>query len=502
MHWLAGDLERAHTIYDGLVAELPAGIERGALLHVMSLTGRADMSTRVALCEQAIAEVGDDHARAVEILAQLAIFRWFLGDVPAAVDAARQGVATARRLGDPRLLVIAGAGLAYVETWTRDPTPGVVEDALANERRLGEPVPFYQSPTFASALRFLYRDDPQRARDLLMNRMALASAGGDHTHGYALAAVVTAEWLLGLWDSGLVHARATVEFAAQTHDPQYVVLASWSSAMLCADVGRVDEARASAAEGVEAARAVGDEMFGPAALAALGHAELVAGDPERAAGYLRDLPERLIRTGGQGALSSGWGDTIEALIRIGEIDVAADHLERWSTVIWTRLARIGLLRCTGLLADARGDSVAAADALERAVAADDPRTYPFERARTLLALGAVHRHALQRRAARSTLEEALATFEQLGAVPWADRARDELRRVSGRRPSGELTEAELRVATLAAAGRRNKEIATALFVGVGTVESHLSRVYRKLGVRSRTELSARLSEAGDGTSKV
>jgi DNA-binding CsgD family transcriptional regulator len=272
--------------------------------------------------------------------------------------------------------------------------------------------------------------------------------------------------------------------------------------MLYADIGRVDEARASAAEGVEAAEAVADEMFGPAALAALGHAELVAGDPERAAGYLRHLPERLLRTSGQGALSSGWGDAVEALIRIGELDVAADHLEQWSTVVWTRLARIGLLRCTGLLADARGDSLGAVDALEQAVTADDPPTYPFERARTLLALGAVHRHALQRRAARSTLEEALATFEHLGAVPWAARARDELRRVSGRRPSGELTEAELRVATLAAAGRRNKEIATALFIGVGTVESHLSRVYRKLAVRSRTELSARLAEAGDGTSKV
>ena len=243
-------------------------------------------------------------------------------------------------------------------------------------------------------------------------------------------------------------------------------------------------------------------MFGPAAVAALGHAELVAGDPERAAAYLRDLPERMLRTGGQGALSSGWADAIEALIRIGELDAAAYHLERWSTVTWTRLARIGLLRCTGLLADARGDSQAGVETLERAVAADSPRTYPFERAQTLLALGAVRRHALQRRAARSALEEALVAFERLGAAPWVDRTRAELRRVSGRRPSGELTEAELRVATLAASGSRNKEIATTLFIEVGTVESHLSRVYRKLGVRSRTELSARLRQAGDETSKV
>ena len=314
--------------------------------------------------------------------------------------------------------------------------------------------------------------------------------------------MVTAEWLLGLWDSGLAHARATVEFAAQTHDPQYAVLAGWSSAVLYADVGRVDEARAMATDGVEAASGIGDEMFGPAAIAALGHAELVAGDPERAARYLRELPERMLRAGGQGAMLSGWADAIEALIRIGELDLAADHLDRWSPVVWTRLARIGLLRCTGLLADARGEPQAAAEVLERAVAADNPRTYPFERARTLLALGAARRHALQRRAARSTLQEALVVFEQLGAAPWADRVTDELKRISGRRPSGELTEAELRVATLAATGSRNKEIATTLVIEVGTVEAHLSRVYRKLGVRSRAELSGHLSEAGDETPKV
>ena len=176
--------------------------------------------------------MGDDDVRAVEILAQLAIFRWFLGEIEAAVEAARCGVAKARRLDDLRLLVIARAGLAYVETWTRHPTPDVVEVALADERRLSEPVPFYQSPTFSAALRSLYRDDPQRALALLMERVASADGGADHTHGFALPAMVTAEWLLGLWDRGLAHARASVEFAAQTHDPQYVVLACWSSAVL------------------------------------------------------------------------------------------------------------------------------------------------------------------------------------------------------------------------------------------------------------------------------
>lgn len=146
------------------------------------------------------------------------------------------------------------------------------------------------------------------------------------------------------------------------------------------------------------------------------------------------------------------------------------------------------------MAAADGDRAHAIDAFERAVAADDdPPMYPMERARTLLALGSVQRQALQRRAARETLERALASFERLGAAPWAQKARDELRRISGRRAaSDELTEAEHRVALLAAGGRHNKEIAAELYLSVGTVERHLTSAYRKLGVRSRMELAQRL----------
>jgi DNA-binding NarL/FixJ family response regulator len=98
------------------------------------------------------------------------------------------------------------------------------------------------------------------------------------------------------------------------------------------------------------------------------------------------------------------------------------------------------------------------------------------------------------KAARETLGQALEIFEELGARLWADKARAELRRVSGRRPpSEELTETERRVAELAARGRTNKEIAVELFMGVSTVEAHLSHVYRKLGIRSRTGLAGRLA---------
>ena len=107
------------------------------------------------------------------------------------------------------------------------------------------------------------------------------------------------------------------------------------------------------------------------------------------------------------------------------------------------------------------------------------------------------RRAQQKKASRQALEQALAIFEDLGARPWAERARAELRRISGRAPaSDELTETERRVAELAARGRSNKEIAAELFMGLSTVEAHLSRVYRKLGIRSRAGLALGVDKVG------
>jgi DNA-binding NarL/FixJ family response regulator len=121
---------------------------------------------------------------------------------------------------------------------------------------------------------------------------------------------------------------------------------------------------------------------------------------------------------------------------------------------------------------------------------------PFELGRTLLVLGSVQRRARRRRAARETLEQALAIFEQLGARLWTRRTREELGRVGGRVSAGdELTATERRVAALVAEGLTNKEVAARLVVADRTVEGHLSRIYAKLGVRSRAELARRYPAA-------
>ena len=139
----------------------------------------------------------------------------------------------------------------------------------------------------------------------------------------------------------------------------------------------------------------------------------------------------------------------------------------------------------------------AAAAFGQALAQHERLPMPFELGRTLLAQGQLRRRAKQKRAARESLQGALDIFERLGAPLWAERAGAELARIGLRPPAPlDLTPTEERVAELVAAGHTNREVAQALFVSVHTVEDNLRRIYRKLGVRSRTELAAHRPDRG------
>jgi DNA-binding NarL/FixJ family response regulator len=139
---------------------------------------------------------------------------------------------------------------------------------------------------------------------------------------------------------------------------------------------------------------------------------------------------------------------------------------------------------------ASGDLQAAEAALVASLGLHKGLGMPFEEARTRLLLGSVLRRAGRRRDARAALEVAARSFDRLGTPLFASRARDEIARLGGRAPaSSALTTTEGRVAELVARGLTNTEVASELFVSVRTVESHLGRIYRKLGLRSRTELA-------------
>jgi DNA-binding NarL/FixJ family response regulator len=140
-----------------------------------------------------------------------------------------------------------------------------------------------------------------------------------------------------------------------------------------------------------------------------------------------------------------------------------------------------------------GDLPGARASIEQALAAHAHLREPLEHARTYLAKGSIERRAKQKAEARASLRRAEEIFAELGARLWLERTRRDLARTGLTRSfERELTPTELRVAELAATGAQNKEIAGALFVSVKSVEASLSRVYAKLGIRSRVELASRL----------
>jgi DNA-binding NarL/FixJ family response regulator len=147
---------------------------------------------------------------------------------------------------------------------------------------------------------------------------------------------------------------------------------------------------------------------------------------------------------------------------------------------------------------ARGDLVSAEAMADRALAEHDRLPMPFERARTQLFIGQLARRQRRKQVAAQALSDVLTEFRQLGARLWVDRARAELARVNvARTRDSDLTPSETSVAKHAAAGMTNRDIAAALFISPKTVEHNLSRIYRKLGVRTRAEL-ARHSDLIEG----
>ena len=505
-HRLAGDRARAAAILDRLLPDALPGPERADVLFALARGRRANLPTLAGWCTEALREAGDDHARAAEILVFLSWTRLLEGRVRYALAHARDALEHAEQVGDPELRSRAIARVAMAETWTLEVTPGLLERGVRLEEGLERPLEFHESPRVTLARRLMCRSDFDRARPTLETVSAEALARGDEgTYGHVLFHLFQVEWFTGQWAVADGHVRAVIELADQLSDQQYRGIALYARSLLDAHRGRIADARAEAQEAVEISEAISDSLFGIQSRTVLGFIELSAGDPEAADRHLRPLPAWLVSHGWEEPTDFAWTNAIEALLGIGELGIARSYVEDYvdraerSASPW---ALATAARGRGLLAAAEGDLAAARAALDGALVEHAQMRCPFELGRTLLALGMVRRRARERRAARDACETALGVFDELGASLWADRARDELRRISGRRPgSGQLTEMEERVASLAAQGLSNKEIASALYISVHTVEAHLTRTYRKLGIRSRAALAGRLPPSGVRTAR-
>jgi DNA-binding CsgD family transcriptional regulator len=258
-------------------------------------------------------------------------------------------------------------------------------------------------------------------------------------------------------------------------------------------LGRLSAVR-RAAEAADRSEPSVDMLY----LRSLGVAELAADLNPEAYRDLRGAIELIERAGNrEPAIWRVEGEAVEAAVAAGDVDWGEELTRRFerhaetSSIPWNRAVSA---RCRGLVLAARGDLDAAARSLEDALVAHERCPMPFEQARTLYALGRVRRRLKQKRLARLALEDALAIFDELGAAAWAERTRQELRRVTTRRAPTTLTPTEQEIARLASEGLTNAAIAERMFVAVNTVEANLRRAYRKLGITSRAQLSRALDE--------
>ena len=498
LHFESGDSRHAETQLRSVIAPLEAGAQRARALAILARIRLYEAPSDAAdLFAQVVEESGGDPrtlAVAHEGIASCHIWRFEgfrellrhseialaladeLGDEALVADALMAHLSAEALLGLPSATATAERAVAM---------QGSAADRRVLDQPLGSVVEYWTWVDSHDRGRTALLDLLQRARDL----------GDENAPPWLLCLLGDIERISGRLETALVCARDGREAAEQSGQHLFATRNVALESLVLAELGRPDLARDAARRVLDANP---DNFALLVASAALGHLGLALGTPaetvaplERCLAFVR--LEEIVEPGAARFVI----DLVEALIALDRSAEAVEVLD-WYEHNALQLDRVSALasclRCRGLLAAQAGDLDAAfaafGGALSRHVAAE----IPLDRARTLLALGVSQRRARRRREARATLESALSVFASIGAALWVERARGELRRISGRAPAaGTLTPAEERVAALVAEGKTNREVAAALFLSDRTVEGHLSRIFRKLGVRHRAELGRAIS---------
>jgi DNA-binding CsgD family transcriptional regulator len=500
-HCEAGDGRRAIALLEQASKTAPRGVARAAVLTRLAGTVEAVVGAREAvdLYRQALAEAEGDDALVAAIHLSLAGGVAVTEDWNHGLEHADLAIQAASRAGDAALRCDALATFGFIHFREGRGIPRErMEEALALERSLSQ-WPRTAPATWASGLQLVWSGELERARGPLEEWHEALHAEENLEEEGALWLLSLLEWRAGNWELAARHAADLLTLRAQFGREGNQSVWELPAALIAAHRGHIEDARDRSERSLALAEAHGVRIAQSGHRCVLGFIEFSRGDATAALGYLERAWEirdsvRLLEPGFHLELA----DTLEALIAVGELEKAETRLipvEERSRALDRSWALAITARCRALLLAARGDLAAAQAGFERALAEHARTQDPFQHARTLLAFGATRRRAKQRGAARLTLEQALAIFERLGAPLWAEQARTELRRIGGRASSrGELTEAERRIVALVAEGRTNREVAAALFVTEHTVEGALTRAYRKLGVRSRSELAHRLGQ--------
>jgi DNA-binding CsgD family transcriptional regulator len=310
----------------------------------------------------------------------------------------------------------------------------------------------------------------------------------------ALRLLASVSFDAGDWRQAYASGGDAVAIAAEvgqraTACATYGVLADIDAA-----AGNEEACRHHAQSAIDLASEIGLRYYRERAERALGHLELALGRLEPAVRRLEGVLERLRNAGNlEFNVTPAW-DLAETYVRLGRSDEArrlVDAMEQAAPPVSPPEDAI-VQRCRGLVDDGFQPW------FELALASHAPsrpwETMPFEQARTELCFGERLRRRGDRRKARELLRSAVATFNNLGALAWAVRGEAELRASGERLRSRELsreqlTPREMQIALFVAEGQSNREVAATLYITPKTVEFHLTRIYRKLGLRSRSELA-------------
>jgi DNA-binding CsgD family transcriptional regulator len=511
-HFDAGDAVAARTMLDEAVRSAPKGKRRAAALTQLARAHTFGANLRIGsdFYRQALAEAEDDTAVRAEAEHGLAVVQMrMLVDLPSAAEHAREAASLVERRGDPRAQCEFLTTQGHIETLLGEPCAAAT---MARGRELARSIGDHEGLhsadflrslrgwRFTAAVLALLTDDYKSARDRFKLIHALALELGDEASLPLLLRYLSyADFLAGDWALAGRWADEGYEAALQTGQTSQLAVLAATQGLIKTHLGLSEAARAAAEDGLRLAAETG-AMFGRLiALSALGFLELSLSKPRAAMVHLGPLIDEMEAAGiREPGATTYYADAIEALVALGRLNEAATLLERFAARA-RRLDRFSAVaaaeRCRGLLCAARGDFDGARTSLAEALAAHERATIPFDRGRTLLALGSVERRAKRKRAARERLGQALAVFEQLGARLWAEKTRAELARIGGRTSSrDELTAVERRVAELVAEGRTNRAVASQVFVTDKTVEFHLRNIFRKLGIRSRAELARQVGE--------
>jgi DNA-binding CsgD family transcriptional regulator len=502
----AGDPQHAETLLERQVDVSEPGRERAEVEFELGKARLATLgiSAARACYERALRELDGTNELELRTMILIELADMHLGEMRLDSDASERAVALAERLARPDLLARALGfhGLQLTVTG-QPPTDEYWRRALeieeaAGELTIGGPAHSYGHVTFMRGDLETSAELGRRVADSLRRKGNPMLP--NHLLGMSEGARVS-----GDWDAAAGYADEAHDLAVQTGRELLEAQCLMRKARLALPRGDLDLARRQTEEAMalserlvssEADRAMVDAM----AKAVLGEIAAVSGRHAEGHAWFTASIEAARPFGGfsksmvRGVLALDIG----CLVSLGALDEARRELEqllRLTDEFPMPRTDDFAARGQGLVAAAEGDFVAAIDHLERAIKSFEDGQWPFELARTLLMLGGVQRRARQKLAARTTLERALEIFERLGARIWAERTRAELNQISGRPArSGALTATEQKVADLVATGHSNAEVAHELFMSSKTVEWNLSKIYKKLHVRSRAELAAKLAK--------